>query len=112
MSRNWMPGAGKSGTVRTSALMSSGLNRAAPPMRSARRSSRLALRPLLHVEPSRLGIRPHLLLGEEGEDCSEDQEAEHDETRLMAFAERGLSGPDEERGHVLGHLVDRRVGTV
>src|SRR5690606_19424950 len=86
MSRNWMPGLGKSGMVRISALSSSAVKALARP-RSA-----LGLR----LDPG-----PDLLLGEPCQRRGKDQEQDHDPAGLLALLLRRLGRPFEEDGNVL-----------
>src|SRR5690606_15833418 len=99
MSRNWMPGLGKSGMVRMSALSSS----AVKALHRPRSTLGLGLR----LDPG-----PDLLLRQPCQHRGEDQEQDHDPAGLLALFLGRLGRPFEEGGHVLRHLVDRRLGPV
>src|SRR5688572_30092650 len=99
MSRNSTPGSGKFGTVRISARSSAGV--------MSRLAARKVASSVVALHPA-----PDVLVGEPGERGGDEQEQHHRPAGLVALGELGLGGPDEERGNVLGHLIDGRARAV
>src|SRR3954469_5927156 len=84
MSRNMIPGFGKSGIVRISAFRSS-----------------LAEGASVSV----LNVAPDILIGSPCQEAEDQQEEAGSEARRVARREVGFSRPHQEGGDVLGHLV-------
>src|SRR3546814_8606630 len=104
MSRNRMPGLGKSGMVRTSDARSrSGWGG---------RAIMSSQSPFPSPYGSMLLVSPDVPVRQIGQHREDEQEEEDGIADLDTLDQLRLGGPDEERGDVLGHLIDRRLGAV